>query len=638
MKKLFFIAALLVAAGEKALAQGVRLEDSIITETNFETNVLSVAKNVTVITSDEIQERGAKNLGDVLKSVPGINVSTLGGADTVFDLRGQGDTAKSNVLILLDGSPLNTIDLSGYKTSQIDISSVERIEVIPSGGSVLYGDGAIGGVINIITKSPEKKQNYGSVAIEGGSYDYGKVFGTYGTTIGENLLVNGSYSTKNSKGYRDDSKDDLDDFNISGKYLLEDGTISISANRSKTSFNAPDPLNENEWKENDKKSSLVILEGENTEKLYTLNFNKKFTSNFEFLIYGSYAKTEYKSYREAYSSEYDYDTKKLYIKPHTKYNYSINGYLITGFDFLDATTNTTKGFSTGKKDKKSIGGFILNRYHWNNFEFTQGFRRQHIDYTFIESEEFRNKKFKEDAFDLSINYLINDASSIYLTYTTAFRSPNTDEMGDYWDYSYGFNPQTSKTIEIGTKTTLANNYFSASLFKTLTKNEIIYDDYAGFYGANRNLSGETQRLGGEFFAEHYFNKITLRESLSFINTKIKDGEFKGSEIPNVPNILVSLGTTYRITDKLTLNGDLNYTGKSYSAGDFTNKTSKNSSYTTLDISFNYSFTPNLDIYGGIKNITDKKYSDYIVWKEWNQSKNYYPANGRNFYIGAKYNF
>ncbi|MGL5051666.1 MAG: TonB-dependent receptor, partial [Fusobacteriaceae bacterium] len=210
MKKILLICALGILAQRNGYAQSVKLEDTVVSETNFETNILEVAKNVTIITKEEIAESGSKTLGEVLRRVPSLTVKNLGGADSTFDLRGQGDTAASNVLVLLDGTPLNTIDMAGYKTSQIDISSISRIEVIPSGGSVLYGDGAVGGVINIITESPLNKKNYGTVAVEAGSYDYSKIYGSYGTAVTEDLLIKTSYSSKNKKGYRDETKDDLD--------------------------------------------------------------------------------------------------------------------------------------------------------------------------------------------------------------------------------------------------------------------------------------------------------------------------------------------------------------------------------------------------------------------------------------------
>lgn len=656
MKKVLMIAAVLAAAGQKAYSEiySARLEDSVISDTNFETNILEVPKNVTVITSKEIEERGAQTLGEALKAVPNLNVSSMNGSDSVFDLRGQGEGAKSNVLVLLDGSPLNTIDNSAYKTSMVDISSVERIEVIPSGGSVLYGDGAVGGVINIITKAPEERKNYGSVSLEGGSYNYGKVYGNYGTKIGEKLLLMGNFSKKNLDGYRDDSKDDLDDLGIAGKYLLEDGELSLTVNHSKNRFSAPGGLNKSEYHEDPKKTGNMenFLKGTNEENLYTLNFNKKLSKNSEFLIYGNYTDQKYSGKYPFSPSDRtrDYTTHKFYIKPQIKYSYLQNSYVIVGGDFQRATTDVDSTYFASsdwknptydifvaesmEPKKNSWGGFLFNKYTYNNWEFTQGYRRQDIEIDYFKNQLSENKKFSENAWDFSVNYLLTEMNSIYFSYTTAFRTPNTDELV-YWDYSNGLNSQTSKTFEVGSKNTFGNTYLSAALFTTLTENEIFYD--ASTY-VNGNIPGESRRNGAEIFMEHYFSKVTLRESFSYTHTEIKDGKYSGKDIPGVPNFIMNLGGSYNPTEKWTLNGDLNFVGESYSISDFNNHAGKNPSYLTLDLNIRYTVNEAFSIYGGINNLFDKKYSDYIIASADGKKKNYYPANGRNFYVGTTYKF
>lgn len=171
MKKRYLVLGLIIACNLlNASDKSIKLEESVITTENSTATLGDIPRNITVLTGSEIQERGAQNIAQALKMVSSVIVKEMGGTDATFDLRGQGATATSNVIVLVDGAPMNSIDLSGYKTSQIPIETIERIEVIPAGGSVLYGDGAIGGVINIITKSPQNRENYGSLGLELGSY------------------------------------------------------------------------------------------------------------------------------------------------------------------------------------------------------------------------------------------------------------------------------------------------------------------------------------------------------------------------------------------------------------------------------------------------------------------------------------
>ena len=117
-----------------------------------------IGASSSVITADEIARLPGMTLQEVLSREAGIQTwSTSGGkngAGTTVDLRGFGATASSNTLVLLNGRRLTDIDLSGVDLSTITRESIERIEITRgNSGGVLYGDGAVGGVINIITKT-----------------------------------------------------------------------------------------------------------------------------------------------------------------------------------------------------------------------------------------------------------------------------------------------------------------------------------------------------------------------------------------------------------------------------------------------------------------------------------------------------
>ncbi|MEG1977432.1 MAG: TonB-dependent receptor plug domain-containing protein, partial [Cetobacterium sp.] len=246
MNKRFLMIGLLAATIASAEEKAIRLEESVITSEDSEATIADIPKNITVLTGEEIIQRGAQTVSEALKLVSSVTVRDMGGADAQFDMRGQGATSKSNVIVLLDGSPLNSIDMSGYKTSQIPVDTIERIEVIPSGGSVLYGDGAIGGTINIVTKAPLDKANYGNVGLEVGSYGMFKKEVGYGTKIGEKLLVEVDYLDRKKDAYRDYQKDNLESFGLRTKYNLENGYLGLKYNYSKTDFRSAGALTKEE--------------------------------------------------------------------------------------------------------------------------------------------------------------------------------------------------------------------------------------------------------------------------------------------------------------------------------------------------------------------------------------------------------
>ena len=112
----------------------------------------------TVITAEEIAHSPAQTLQEIIAQTPGVQLTSLyggvNGAKTSVDLRGFGAFATSNTLVLINGRRLNDIDMAGVDFSTIPRDSIERIEITRgNSGAVLYGDNAIGGVINIVLKN-----------------------------------------------------------------------------------------------------------------------------------------------------------------------------------------------------------------------------------------------------------------------------------------------------------------------------------------------------------------------------------------------------------------------------------------------------------------------------------------------------
>lgn len=631
MKRKILVTGMLAISGSLfGNNEGIKLEDSIITsDQGFEQNIFQVSKNITVITNEEIKAKGAKNVAEALIGVPNLAVKSLSGSDYKFDLRGQGEGSFSNVIVALDGVPMNSIDLSGYRTSQIPVDNIERIEVVPSGGSVLYGDGAVGGIINIISKNPEDKKIYGEVGLEAGSNNLLKSTMNYGGKIGKKTFLNLNYMGQEFDGYRDDSRDDFKTFNLNLRQLIDKGYIDFKYMYSKSDFRAQGPVIGKENSENDPTQiGGWVTEGKNKYNTYTLNYKQGyFNDKLEFLLNTQYKNQKYRS------TSWGYDTDTLYLKPQLKYNYVKDSYVIFGGDLQSGETKVLK--RDGKVKKDSLGAFVINKTTIGNFEFQQGYRRQDLKYDIRKNKQ----DFVEDAVELTGTYLIEDGS-IYLSYNTAFRTPNTDEL-NFWDGEY--KPQTSNTIELGAKKFKWDTYFTGSIFRTSSDNEIVYAEIDNSIKANRNLDGKSERLGMELSAEKYFSKLYIKGAFGYLGHEIKSGTYQGKEIPGVPNITGNILASYTLTDKITLNGNINYFGKSYYFTDFKNTGEKQDDYITTDTNIRYKVSETLTVYAGINNLFDEKYALYAQDKgndftSLEDKRAFYPAPGRNYYAGFKSKF
>jgi len=213
-----------------------RLEENVITTENFETSVRDTPRNITIITSEEIERKGATDISDVVKNVPGLTARKYADGEVRFDIRGQNTMyANRNVVVTVDGVPINKIN-GGYDTSQIPVGSIERVEVVPGGGGVLYGNGTLGGVVNIVTKSPQNKENYGSVSTRIGSDTLLENSVDYGTKITDNLLAKVGFTDLNSDGWREDERDDKQNIRLRTMYLLDKGDLEFKYNHSEKDY------------------------------------------------------------------------------------------------------------------------------------------------------------------------------------------------------------------------------------------------------------------------------------------------------------------------------------------------------------------------------------------------------------------
>lgn len=159
--------------------------------------------SVKVIDRKQIEESAASSLIDVLRSQAGIQIrDTMGdGNRAAISLRGFGENSVNNTLVMVDGRRLNNPSISGPDLNSVPLGTIERIEILRGAGTVLYGDQAVGGVINIITRTPQDNQAY--LETSQGSHDLEAYRGHAFQQLGGGLSAFVSGETRNTDNYRD---------------------------------------------------------------------------------------------------------------------------------------------------------------------------------------------------------------------------------------------------------------------------------------------------------------------------------------------------------------------------------------------------------------------------------------------------
>ena len=664
----------------------------IYSTTGFATETRKISASPTIVTAEEIKEKNYKSVKEALQDIPSVNIinNTFG---SMIDLRGQGGLdgnsagAKANVQILLDGVAINSLETSMVSSpiNTISIDNVERIEVIPGGGSVIYGSGTSGGVINIITKKgtgTRANAGYSYTSFNGKKYDV-----SAGHTIGK-FDIDLSYSNNEAKGYRDDSKDDSEYFQGKVRYDINDNhNVEFKYNNYNASANILDSLTKEQLEQDRKMGDTdgFITKMDTDKDDYTLTYNGKLSSNLDINTIAFYSKTDMlmDMPSESADTKWNFKDEKKGVKTKLKYSYGNNNSIIWGIDYINndggrygkANVNNAMMSMNTKTDmdlnKDTIATFVMNTYKYNDFEFTQGIRYEKSDYEVtrtsatkitssiptMNKETFSSQTFTKDednyAWELSGSYNYSDTGRTYLRYERGFTSPGPSLLTNKYGGSYYLNnldSQTYNSFEIGMSDYKGFTAINLSLFYSLTDKEIYTYMSSGMTNSNilnYNLD-KTERYGFEIKLEQYIDKLTLSQTYQYINAEIKKGKEKlfdgkgnvitgeslsGNKIAGVPEHRFTLGAKYDFTNNFNINGEVVYNGNSYINNN--NKYGKQDNYVVTNIRTNYNMDNGLSLFAGINNLFDEEYCTSVSYSQ-SEGYTYDPAAERNYYVGFIY--
>jgi len=635
LKKICLFLVLFLFIKFSGIAEIIDFGEIVITSERLENTLRNSNKNIYIITADDIKNRGITNIFDVFKITPGAIARdwTGGGKKGSIDLRGQGEAANNNILILIDGVSINPIDMSGPDYSQISIEQIDRIEILPGGGGILYGDKAIGGVINIITKSAKETDVKASAKLEFGSYNFfNKGFDL--NYKSQNFSVLAAYYHKNFDGYRENSEHNAHNANLKFNFNITDYLkSSYSIHYNKDDYGLPGALTYAQMQANRRQSinPLDNVHTKNIRQIFGLKFkNGNFAIDNNLSYYIQKIQNEIVSWYGFGFGNEKIDNKK--IANHLTFKFEKNREkLIAGIDYQNSNSETN---NANKIKKENLGLYILNNYRiLENLAFSVGGRKEKTELTYYANN--KQKKYDEDIYEAGLNYYFNNDANVYFNISENYRTPVTDEYYTWGAYLENLEPQKGTNIELGLRAKLKEKYnFFVSAYTNATEKEIFYNPTTW---ANDNMPGKTKREGIEFLSEQQFTEnITARQSYSRIYAKFSDGPYKDKKVPGVPNNIFSYEVLTKFPKLVNVLINYYYADGCYPISDFTNSSGKTESYSVVNLNFNKQIN-NLIFNCGINNIFNEKYSQYIV-VDYGFGKNYYPSPERNYYANISYKF
>jgi iron complex outermembrane receptor protein len=636
--------------------RSVMMDEVVVTATRLSEELSRVPANVTVVTAEQIAQSPAQNIPELLRSVGGVLVNNIAGNGRHYtvDLRGFGETAALNTLVLVDGRRINQADLSGVDWTLIPKERVEKIEIVRSGrGSVLYGDNATGGVINIITKQGGAEMTF-SAGLRGGSYDtYAGEAAVSGSADGARFAVDGAY--RESDGYRDNSDTEVLDFGLSLDYDLSDRVFArLKAGYHDDETSLPGALLQSELDSDvSRRDSLHPDDYADTEDWYLQGGLQLYVNDDSYLemdVAWRERNAEFFSFFDAGEYAGDTDLETLTFAPKLVFNDEFLGYatrLLLGFDFEDSEEDLDNksiffGFpSTSSYDlsRTSYGLYThLDVALTEHFTISGGARSDWADFDFKSLDDGTSDSvdLDEDLYTLGLNYTIPGGYSLYASYAKSFRYPVLDEMYNFFTNSVNsdLESQTSDDFEVGARYSSASGTsLSVNFFHVETKDEIYLDPVLF---TNLNLDGDTIRRGVELSAGKELHGVFLSGSYTYRDTEIDGGQYDGNEVPNVPEHQASLGVQAPLSRNLQLGLTGTYVGERHFISDFANDQDKQDDYFLLSGKLSY-FMPHGTAYLVINNILDEEYEEYGALNYLGE-KGYYPSPEINFIAGVNFSF
>jgi iron complex outermembrane receptor protein len=559
------------------------------------------------------------------------------------DLRGFGETGGTHTLVTVDGRRLNQIDLSGVDFTTIPVENIERIEILHGPAGVLYGDSAVGGVINIVTKEGTGKPG-GKLETQYGSYGLWGLNGNFqGATDKASWFVSARQAS--SDGYRQNSETRLRNATFNTRYFA-DPTLSFLVDGvfNQANYSLPGALSEQQMNRDRRQSVSDNQWADNRDYSLRGQARKDFGAAGALTADLSYRERKAKS--ELWSKQ-DTNIGTWGLQPKHVLDSNVFGLanrLTLGVDYFkwDMNTDTYQigGPKTGSVDYKldSLGLYLLEELNLTpKLVLTFGGRLQKADYDIdnkpvggsADSRSFGNDQY---AWTTGLAYSFSPQSKVFGRVSRAFRYPTVEEYVTYGTFC-DLSPEKIMNYEVGTEYTfLKTGRASLTAYWMQLKDEITYNPATYL---NENLD-DTEHKGLEaalrvplWAGAHAFGSLTLEEA------KFTSGIYDGKHLPLVPDWSGSAGISVTIIKNLTAMARLNYVGERYFGNDKENAYDKMDSYVTTDVHLNYKWRA-LNFFLNADNILDEKYCSYGYAGSW--GKSYYPEPGLVVWGGVGMSF
>jgi iron complex outermembrane recepter protein len=626
--------------------------------------------STSIITSQDIARSPGTTLQDVLSREAGVQTwSTSGGqngAGTTVDLRGFGVTASSNTLFLLNGRRLNDIDLLGIDLSTIPRDSIDHIEITRgNSGAVLYGGGAVGGVINIVTKTGVGLPPTARVEGGFGSFNQREINGSAAASHGP-FAVSTFANGVDSDGYRVNSA--VRQRNAVGdlRYTGNEGNAWLNISGDDQHLGLPgarlvdQSAGINELVTDRRGATTPTAFADKSGEALTLGVSRNFGKSVELILDGNLRRKD----QTAFSTLFGFETSDVRelrtasVTPRANIDAQILGLptkVTAGIDYYNSTLEAKRSqalsdppFHTYNLSQQSAAIYAQQTVavlpttdlSWGaRLEQTRLSARDRFDPAapggaFDAQATPLNSTEAQHALHFGFEHRFSPVLAVFGRIARSFRTPNVDERIGVNAFPVDFNlkTQTSRDVEGGFRGRIGGLAWQSSVYDMELNNEILFIPFPPI-GANINLD-PTRRYGVENSASYDLtDRVRLKGGLTYTRATFRQGIYAGNDVPLVSHWWGNIGLSADLYRKFVVfDAVLRYAGERRMDNDQANFQPMIPAHTTLDLRLGGQ-VKNLFWSVAVQNVFNVLYFDYAVASSATFGRyNAYPLPGRTFMV------
>jgi len=631
--------------------------DVLVSAARTEQSTLTTPASITVITRKQIEASGADHVVDVLRGRGGVIIKDLygDGSRASVGMRGFSETASSNTLILVDGRRINNPDIGAPDLNSVVLNDVERIEIVQGSAGVLFGDQAVGGVINIITQKPGALRH--SLKFSAGSYGAVNFHGTTSQALDNGINYRVSLDVRETDNYRDHNEASyLNGFGKLG-YEYNSGSVFAEYQYIDDELEAPGTLFANEVADDRKQASPNFATDFSNAKtnVARLGLVQEMAGNWSFEGEITHRDTDgVFRLSSVFGAETENATQDREVTEFTPrfigFISALNNTMLTiGADVIDSDYKLQSRFGDQINDQSQRSIYAQAIVPATDMlDVTIGVRYAEVENELSDVGAFA---LFPDGIDINDDITVGTLGlaikadknwRVLIRLDQNYRFAKVDEFLRP-AFSPTFTPVILKTqegvsLESGVEWNSGNHSAKFVVYKLDLDNEIAFDP-ASF--ANVNLD-ETERKG--LITSGYWQatkRLGVSASYTYTDAEVSAGALKGNDIPFVSEHSGLLSLDYSVTEKWQVYGEVVVLSDRAFAGDFENVLDKLPGYGLLNVKAEYRYQ-NFVFSGRVNNVLDKEYSDIgqlgFDPVTFNSAAAFFPSPEINFLLTAAWKF